>query len=240
MNVRGAGAVRRVGHKGADALLAGNTVASFARAVEVGVDVIELDVLRLAGGEPLVVAHDAHDAAARPRLTLAEALDAFGEPPLERVELNCDLKLPGGEAELVAALGERGLIERAMVSTMYVESLRTLAALEPRLRRGWTYPLVTRAWDRSVLARPLLGAALAVLRRRLPQRARRRVPELGLSSIWAYHRLVGPRAVAAAAELGVDLYAWTVDDPERIAELRALGVGGIVSNDPRLLQHGGG
>ena len=36
----------RIGHKGADAIAPGNTLESFAAAVEAGVDAIELDVLR--------------------------------------------------------------------------------------------------------------------------------------------------------------------------------------------------
>ncbi|MGH7605762.1 MAG: glycerophosphodiester phosphodiesterase family protein, partial [Gemmatimonadales bacterium] len=35
-----------MGHKGADALVPGNTLESFAAAVDAGVDAIELDVLR--------------------------------------------------------------------------------------------------------------------------------------------------------------------------------------------------
>lgn len=241
--------LRRIGHKGAAALVEGNTVASFERAVEIGVDMVEFDVLRLRDGgadtpaprrSPLVVAHDWEDAAARPRLTLADALDAFTAPPLDAVEIDCDLKLPGREDEVVAALRERELVPRAMVSTMHVRSLARIAGLEPRLRLGWTYPLVNRPWDRSVAARPAVAAALALMRRRFPEHARRRAPGLGVAAIWAFHRLATPRLAAVTAELGIDLIAWTVDDPEAIARLRAAGVDGIVSNDPRLLQDGGG
>jgi len=240
-------ALRRIGHKGAAALVEGNTVASFERAAGVGVDMIEFDVLRLRDGgadtpasrrSPLVVAHDWEDADARPRLTLADALDAFTAPPLDAVEIDCDLKLPGREDEVVAALRERELVPRAMVSTMYVQSLARIAELEPRLRLGWTYPLVTRPWDRSAVARPAVAAALALMRRRFPGRARRRAPELDASAIWAFHRLVTPRLAAVTAELGIDLIAWTVDEPAAIARLRAAGVDGIVTNDPRLLQDG--
>jgi hypothetical protein len=38
--------VKRIGHKGADAIAPGNTLESFAAAVEIGVEMIELDVLR--------------------------------------------------------------------------------------------------------------------------------------------------------------------------------------------------
>jgi len=44
-----------------------------------------------------------------------------------------------------------------------------------------------------------------------------------------------PGLVAAAHSVDAKLFAWTVDDPQRIADLTKLGVDGIVSNDPRLL-----
>jgi glycerophosphoryl diester phosphodiesterase len=42
--------------------------------------------------------------------------------------------------------------------------------------------------------------------------------------------------VESARNIGVELIAWTVDDPERIRELLDLGVDGICSNDPRLFE----
>jgi glycerophosphoryl diester phosphodiesterase len=240
-----AGSLRRVGHKGAGDLVTGNTIPSFERAIEVGVDMIEFDVLWPRDGapglpassrSPLVVAHDWHDASTRPTLTLGDALDAFTKPPLDKVEIDCDLKLIGRESDLVEALHERGLIDRAMVSTMYVESLAAIAAIEPALRLGWTYPLVSRAWDRSRLMRPIVLTALASMRKRLPELARRRVPEIGASAIWLYHPLTSARLVEVTRELGIELITWTVDSAERVGQLRELGVDGICSNDPRLLQ----
>ena len=111
---------RRIGHKGADAIVAGNTPESFDAAVEHGVDMIELDVLREQEGR-LIVAHDFDDALRRQPMDLTEALDLFLEPPLDKVEIDCDLKLAGREAELVGALEGRGLLERAMVSTQEIE-----------------------------------------------------------------------------------------------------------------------
>src|SRR5689334_20208725 len=130
---------RRIGHKGAAAVRPGNTLDSFDAAVELGVDMIELDVLRDREGR-LIVAHDFDDAERRRPLDLTEALDAFREPPLDQVEFDCDLKLPGREAELVGVLEGRGLLDRAMVSTMEVSSLNKLRQLEPDLRLGWTFP----------------------------------------------------------------------------------------------------
>lgn len=232
-----------VGHKGADAVVAGNTVASFAKAVEIGVDLIEFDVLwdrdghpRLPAAErtPLLVAHDWHDAARRQPLTLGEALDAFLAPPLDRVGIDLDLKLPGREEEVVAALRERDLLGRAMISTMELSTLARVAELEPALRRGWTYPKVTRDWASKRWAKAPMLAALVAMRRRLPALAERTLPELGVEAMWVYHQLASRRLAAVTAAAGVTLFAWTVDDLERLRRLRELGVDGLCSNDPRL------
>lgn len=235
--------LRLVGHKGADAIRPGNTLESFAAAVEAGVDTIEMDVLWTPEGHPklpaadrapLVVAHDWHDAERRSPLTLSAALDAFTEPPFEGVRLDCDLKLRGRERELVAALRERDLVGRAMVSTMELVSLERIAADEPKLHRGWTFPKVTRDWASKRWAAPGLIAALAYLRRRLPAIARRTLPEIGVDAIWVYHPLVSGRLARVTREAGVELIAWTVDDLAKMRRLVDLGVDGICSNDPRL------
>ena len=245
MIASGGSGLRRVGHKGADAIVPGNTIESFEAAVEVGVEMIEFDVLRTRSGDPelpaaerspLVIAHDWHDAAERSPLTLEQALEAFTRPPLDEVEIDCDLKLPGREGELVEALCRHELIDRAMVSTMYTESLAEIRALEPALRLGWTYPKVTRPWDRRRWARPAVLATMAVMRARLPSLVERRAPRLAAAALWVYHPLISAALATRTAELGIELIAWTVDEPARIAELRALGVNGICSNDPRLLQ----
>ena len=247
MIASGGSGLRRVGHKGADAVVTGNTLESFEAAVEIGVEMIEFDVLRTASGSPglpaaerspLLIAHDREDAAARSPLTLDEALAAFTRAPLDGVEIDCDLKLPGREGDLVAALHEHELVERAMVSTMYVESLNAIRALEPALRLGWTYPKVTRPWDRRPWARPAVVAAMAAMRARLPRVLERRARGLGAVATWVYHPLISRSLCEAASSAGVELIAWTVDEPSRIAELVELGVGGICSNDPRLLAAG--
>ena len=187
-----------------------------------------------ASGESLLVAHDWLDAERRDPSTLADALDAFTRPPLDRVEIDLDLKVAGREDEVVGALRERELTDRAMVSTMEVASVRAVHELAPDLRVGWTYPRVTRAWDRKRWARPLVLGAGAAMRRRLPALAARRLPELGARLMWIYHPLATERLVAACHGVGVELIAWTVDDLARMRELLAFGVDGICTNDPRL------
>jgi glycerophosphoryl diester phosphodiesterase len=233
--------LRLIGHKGADLIAPGNTVESFRAAVAAGVDTIELDVLWLRDAHlpleqraPLAVAHDWEDAERRTPLRLTEALDAFLEPPLDRVEIDLDIKLPGREEEVVAALRERDLLERAMISTMEMHTLKRVLELEPGLRRGWTYPKVTKDWTSRRWARLPMRAALIGMRARLPGLAAEKLPQFGVAAMWVYHPLVSARLARICDLAGVELIAWTVDDAARMRKLVDAGVHGICSNDPRL------
>jgi glycerophosphoryl diester phosphodiesterase len=243
--------IKRIGHKGADALQPGNTIESFEAAAELGVDMIELDVLRPqsdfgdgsdwrrappgpASGDPLLVAHDWGDARRRDPLTLDEVLDAFTRSPLESVDIDLDLKIAGREDEVLEAVRRSGLLGRAMISTMELSSISTLRELDSGLPLGWTYPKVTRDWDRRRWARAGVAGALLFMRRRLPRIAASTLPSLGVQAIWVYFPLVSRRLVAAAEAAGVDVIAWTVDDLSRMRALSELGVHGICTNDPGL------
>jgi glycerophosphoryl diester phosphodiesterase len=233
--------VRLVGHKGADLIAPGNTLESFRAAVEAGVDTIELDVvwledahLPLEDRHPLVVAHDWHDAGSRTPLKLTEALDAFLEPPLDRVEIDLDIKLPGREEEFVEAIKERGLLDRAMISTMEMHTLKRVLELEPKLRRGWTYPKTSRDWTKRPWTKPAVSVALRGMRMQLPGLAAEKLPQFGVFAMWVYHPLISPKLAGICKRAGVELIAWTVDDEQRMRQLVDMGVDGLVSNDPRL------
>jgi glycerophosphoryl diester phosphodiesterase len=226
--------VRRVGHKGADHIAPGNTAASFDAALAAGVDMIEFDVLPEDMQRPadsrLVLAHDySHDLAAA--LTLEEGLAHLASSP---VELDVDLKLPGYEARVVEALRTYGLVERTLVSTTFMRSLVTIRELEPRLRLGWSVPRARRDYTASWRTKVFAYAAIARIRRRLPEAAARHLTAGRCDAVMAHWRLVSRRLVRAVAGAGGELYVWTVDDANRIRRLESLGVTGVITNDPRL------
>jgi glycerophosphoryl diester phosphodiesterase len=150
------------------------------------------------------------------------------------VEIDLDIKLPGREEEFVEALRERGLIDRAMISTMEMHTLKRVLELEPKLRRGWTFPKPRRDYTRQPWARPALKAALQVMRLQLPGMAAEKLPQFGVFAMWVYHPLVSARLAGICKLAGVELIAWTVDDERRMRKLVEMGVDGLVSNDPRL------
>ncbi|HWF32803.1 MAG TPA: glycerophosphodiester phosphodiesterase [Solirubrobacteraceae bacterium] len=229
-------APRRVGHKGADLIEPGNTRASFDAALRHGVDMIELDVLseRTDGSGRLLVGHDYEDLRAREPLSFDEALEHLASQRFAALEFDIDVKIPGYELRVVEALRKHGLIERSLVSGMFQEALARIRAAEPALRLGWSVPRVRRDYTTDMLTAIPALAVLTGYRATLPSRARKALREGRYDAIMAHWRVVTPTLVRAVREGGGELYVWTVDDAARIAKLTALGVDGIITNDPRL------
>ena len=230
--------MRRVGHKGADLIVPGNTFASFAAALDAGVDAIEFDVIseRPSGGGELLLAHDVEDAIGRTPHTLDEGLDHFvaSGAPYHGIDFIVDLKAQGYEERVVAAIERHGLAGRCLVSTMEESSLALLRERHPHIRLGWSVPRLQRD--------PLLNPAVAVpafvlmyyMRAALPSVVANRIRRGEIDALMAHWRLATPRLARCIHEAGGELYAWTVDDPRRIAGLERMGVSGVISNDPRL------
>ena len=227
---------RRVGHKGADLIEPGNTLASFDAALAHGVEMIELDVLseRPDGSGPLLVAHDHEHIAHGARLPFEQALAHLAGERFAGIELDVDVKLPGYELRVVAALREHGLIERTLISGMFPEALARIRAAEPGLRLGWSVPRVRRDYTTTMLTAIPALAILTGYRATLPGRVRTALRAGRYDAIMAHWRVVTKALVRAVHEAGGELYVWTVDDAARIAKLSAMGVDGIITNDPRL------
>jgi glycerophosphoryl diester phosphodiesterase len=243
--------LRRVGHKGADLIAPGNTRESFDAALAAGVDMIEFDVLpepptdwrtvsvptaerRGYPDERLLLAHDWRDASSREPQTFEEGLDHLAGDAFSGIELDVDLKLPGYELRVVEALRERGLVERALVSSQYRESLALIRREEPALRLGWSVPRLRRDPFRNRAYLPAAMAMLQVARSVMPARAAAAMRAGACDALMAHWRLVTPKLVRSIAQAGGELYVWTVDELPMIRRFEELGVTGVITNDPRL------
>ncbi len=174
----------------------------------------------------------------RRALTLEEGLAHLAGAAFARVELDVDLKLPGYEARVVDALRAHGLIERTLISTLYMRSLVVLRELEPRLRLGWSVPRVRRDYTTSQ------AHAAARVRRGCSQ-ARRRLPRIAAGHIRAgpLRRADGAlaarhaaRCCARCARRAATSTCGRSTTASRSARLEALGVTGVITNDPRLFE----
>jgi glycerophosphoryl diester phosphodiesterase len=229
--------LRRIGHKGSGHVAPGNTAASFDAALAAGVDMIEFDVLPEERDRPadsrLLLAHD-YEHVAADSLTLEEGLAHLASAPFSDVELDVDLKLPGYEERVLEALREHDLVDRSLVSTTWMRSLVALRALEPGVRLGWSVPRAKRDYTRSFAYRLPAYGALAYYRTRLPRLARAHLEAGRCDALMVHNLLVSRRLVTTVRAAGGEIYVWTVDSRRRIRRLEAMGVTGVISNDPRL------
>ena len=121
---------------------------------------------------------------------------------------------------MLDALRGAGLLDRALFCSQVAPILDRIRELEPRARTAISVGgRVARAshrwgdWRRRVLD----GLA-----------------ERRWDALMAQHRLIDRRLVEDVCARDARIYGWTVNDRPRIAALRALGVHGLASADPRL------
>jgi glycerophosphoryl diester phosphodiesterase len=228
--------VKRVGHKGAHHISPGNTLASFDAALEAGVDMIEFDVLseRSDGTGRLLLAHDYEDARRPDVIELDEALAHLEASPYVGIELDVDLKITGYEERVLKALSEHDMTGRTLISTMERESLRTIRGLDPSVRIGLSVPKLRRDLLATWWTRYPTYVVAGIARRALPVRVARAIRAGEFDALMCHWALVTPRLARAVREAGGELYVWTVDEGPRVAALEALGVAGVITNDPRL------
>ncbi len=243
----------RIGHAGAGALAPPNTLKSLALAIDLGVDMVEFDVRPCR--DALILLHDpdlSHlggkglasetsyaeictlDAGGGERIpTLAQALDLIGSRALMCV----DLKGPGYESPVIETLRAKGVLGNILISSLDPGNLREIRRLDAAVRTSISYPE-----DRSNLSgrsslQPAVTAALAFMRRVLPFRIMRMMAYAQANATTLYHRVISPATVRRVHSARGRVYAWTVDQAPRMAVVRAMGVDGITTNRPDLLNH---
>jgi glycerophosphoryl diester phosphodiesterase len=219
----------RIGHRGAAALAPENTIASLALAVELGCDLVELDVIAVDG--TLVLAHSREELRGEPA-TLDEAL-AFLAPTGRGIQV--DLKAAGTETAIVDALRRHDLVDRSLVSTFWRGSLRLLHELEPDLARGLTYPEDRHGLSARRILGGLIGPGLAAMRSVLALRLPRMLAAANANVAVLHLQVVTDSVVGRCHALDVPVLAWTALTSEQVRRLDRLGVDGVIADDPRIL-----
>lgn len=244
---------RLYAHRGAAAERPENTFPSFERAIEIGVDALEMDVHLTRDGHLLVVHDDTGSRmAATPvawsAIDLEDALRldvgwgfvaADGTRPFAgrgiRVPLFADVldAFPHVRINVDIKKDERAigamlelLEHRRAVDRVTIASFKTRIAVEVR-RRG--YAGETALSQGEVIA--LLGMP-APLWRALPRTGNAAQVPVAQSGI----RFDRPAFIAKCHALGLRVDFWTVDDRDEAARLLSLGADGIITNDPAAMK----
>lgn len=219
-----------IGHRGAAGLAPENTLAGFAHAVRLGVDAVELDV-HLSADERLVVVHDER---------VDRTTDGSGK--VANTTFAALRRLDAGTGERIPTLDEVLEAVPTRIAVNIELKGRGTAAPVARALAGCTRPLLVSAFDHGELAR-FHGLCPAIPCAPLLGKWRRGVLETAQTlDAWSVNladRIADTATVDAVRESGCLCLVYTVNDAERAAALRAMGVAGVFSDFPdRLLARG--
>jgi len=217
--------VKIIGHRGASADWPENTVAAFRGAYAQGADWVELDV-RSTLDDALVVLHD-------PGLPDGRMVASIGSN-----EVPADVPTLAVALDACAPMGVNVEIKHDPADGGFRED-RRITDLTVEAVAGLDLMLLISSFDLGVIDRwrclaPQIPTAYLVLDPRSPLDAVTVCVDGGHAALHPWDPCVDRGLVDAAHEAGVAVNVWTVDDPDRIRELAAWGVDGIVTNVPGL------
>ena len=212
--------VLTIAHRGASAHFPENTIAAFAAAIRAGADMCELDVQKTVDGALVVIHDDTVDRTSDGRgrvdmLTLAaiRRLDAgrwcgdqFAGEGIPTLAEVFDLT--AGQCGLICA---RAADRTAMVSSFDWAELESVRRINPAIRLG-------------------------LLADRAPARLIDAAARLKAWSVNPDRKLIQPELCATAHRRGLQVYVWTVDDPDEMRRMISAGVDGIMTNHPERLR----
>lgn len=218
-----------LGHRGVMGVEPENTLRSFVRAEEAGMDVIELD-LHLSRDGALAVMHDADvdrttdGTGPIAGKTLAElrALDAGqGErvPVFEEVldavksPLQAEIKNVAAARALAEVLLARDLVDRVEVSSFHDEAVVEIARLVPGVRTV----LVASHWSGDIVERAKAA---------------------GAQSLALNIRRLTLEVVELAHAEGVKVIGWVVNTQDHLRLARALELDGVTTDFPEIRRTG--
>jgi glycerophosphoryl diester phosphodiesterase len=214
----------KIGHRGAKGYKPENTLASFAKAIELYVDAIELDVHLSSDGEIMVI----HDETLNRTTTKtgfvsdysASELKKLGIPTLEEVILlvnrRCVINIEIKEATAtpkVLQLIEKSVNEQHwkyiqfQISSFNWEALSMVSIINSKIAIG-------------VLAEASIEKALAF------------AIQIKAHSINPYYKLLNSENVNLIHSNGFKIYTWTVNTTEDLIFVKSLKVDGIISDFP--------
>jgi glycerophosphoryl diester phosphodiesterase len=230
-------------HRGASAHAPENTLASFELAVRQGAPAIEFDV-KLSSDRKIVIIHDqtlerttngrgsvtskslaelrtldagswfSADYQAQKIPTLDEVFEAVGDKVLMNVELtNYATPFDGLVEKVAEVIKKHALQKRVIFSSFFFTNLVMARRLLPTVPRGQLLFEGNSGWWQRVTA--------------------------GFMSLDAEHPYTSDVTAEMVERLhakGRRVHVWTVNDPQDMRRLRALGVDGIFTDDPLLAQ----
>ena len=237
--------IQVIAHRGGVQLAPENTLAAIRQAVELGVDMIEIDVILSKDGEVIVIHDDKIDRttngvgvvqemtleeirqydagswfdarfAGEKIPTLGEVFETINGQTVLLIEIkDGDEKYPGLERKVVDAIHQYEANDWVVVQSFNENSV-----------------IRTRAMDPALITYYLMGKNFTDFYEQMPAE----MATLPYHGIAVHHSGIDAEKTQKVHELGYKLLVWTVNEEEDIQRMIAAGVDGIITDRPDYLQ----
>lgn len=217
----------KIAHRGARAYEPENTLRSFNKAIEFGVDAIELDVRKTKDNELVVIHSDDVNKTTNGNgkvneltleqikklviekdeqvPTLEEVLDSVGK----KVKILIEIKENGIEEKTISLIQKKKLMDNVVIISFHEEILKKVRKINDQVEIGLVY-----------------------VRHKNPIKTALNIKAQYLLSLY---RFTHSTNINKAHENGLKIIVWTINNKEEVEEFKNKGVDGIAVDRPDIL-----
>ncbi len=219
-----------IGHRGAMGHETENTLASVQKAMDLGVDMIEIDVFKIKSGEIVVF----HDERVERLSNSGGQIEDYNIYDLKKLTLDGNHKIPMLQDVLK-------LMDHKVPLNIELKGANTSDRVNFIIQyyikeRGWSlddFLISSFNWKELESMRSYNpDIAIAVLTENDPLEAISVAKKLNAVAINPDFRTLTPQNVQEIKKQGFKVYTWTVNEPDEINRMKKLGVDGIFTNYP--------
>lgn len=220
-----------IGHRGAMGHETENTLASIKKAMDLGVDMIEIDVFKIKSGEIVVF----HDERLERLANAGGAIEEYNIFELKQVTLDGNHKIPQLQ-EVLRLIDNKVALNIELKGADTADRVNFIMDYYVR-ERGWSWEnfvISSFNWDElRTMREKNPEVAIAVLTEdEDPLDAISVAKELNAVAVNPWFKTLTAENVKAIQSAGFKVYTYTVNEPEDIARMREFGVDGIFINYP--------
>jgi glycerophosphoryl diester phosphodiesterase len=218
-----------IGHRGAMGHETENTIASVKKALELGVDMIEIDVFVIKSGELVVF----HDEILDSLTDTSGNIEDFTLEELQKVVVKGNHRIPTLE-EVINTIDQKVPLNIELKGKNTAKpTFELLQTFYKKGRKKDAFVISSFLWDELETFRKLdAEIALAVLTEENPLEAMAMGKKLKAEAINPWWKTLTKENVKQLHEEGFKIYTYTVNEPEDIKTVTQLGVDGIFFNLP--------
>jgi glycerophosphoryl diester phosphodiesterase len=227
--------VEIIGHRGASYIAPENTIASAKLAWELGADAVECDI-HLSADNKIIVSHDANTKRTTGKSYIIKQTDA---DTLRMLDAG-SFKDPKYKGEKLPFLEE--IIQTVPEGKELVVEIKCGREVSPALREliskyGKTRKFVFICFDFQTMSDtkklfPENSCYWLCSSTELFENTIGLVPASGIDGVSLSYGIIDQKTADKARSMKLELFTWTVDNPEEAKRLIALGVKGITTNRP--------